>query len=424
MPRSKPTGGEHPTVLKVPKADDSGDLYLSYRTPVGFDANLSRVSELYHLAVHEFNQWDTLRLAQIPAGNSYTAPDGTLVRPASRRRSVRNARSSARGRAHHVSHSGARHHGNAVSVQLDAGQSGQFAWKIVNRDSGSCADRAFTVRASSTTLAVSANPSSATIAAGGTATGTVSVTSNTSTAAGRHTATVDFVSGAQTWRRSATVDVQAACTETTPSLSLSPSSQQIAQGSSGRFTLQVVNRSTGACPSSTYDVAARPPAGWSADVSPSVVALEPGESSSVVVTLGVPADANAGTASTRIELQQRGSAVASTLANVTVPEPEPPSVDNPPREPGSLSVNMKRKHIALSWTTGADDIAVVGYEIRRNGVHVMTTPNLQWSDRDIQSGQSYHYDVRTIDSANQRSRGAASADIDTPSPRDRGPRSK
>ncbi|MDH5262668.1 MAG: fibronectin type III domain-containing protein, partial [Gammaproteobacteria bacterium] len=59
--------------------------------------------------------------------------------------------------------------------------------------------------------------------------------------------------------------------------------------------------------------------------------------------------------------------------------------------------------ISLTWSPSVDNVAVAGYEIRRDGTLVTTVTGTSYTDTGLSPNTNYTYDVQAIDDAGNRS---------------------
>jgi chitodextrinase len=87
----------------------------------------------------------------------------------------------------------------------------------------------------------------------------------------------------------------------------------------------------------------------------------------------------------------------------------------PPSAPANLAATaVGSNRVDLSWGASTDDVAVTGYEIRRDGVGIGTSATASFSDTTAQASTTYTYTVNAIDAAGNRSQSSNSATATTP----------
>jgi chitodextrinase len=97
-------------------------------------------------------------------------------------------------------------------------------------------------------------------------------------------------------------------------------------------------------------------------------------------------------------------------------DPAAPCPDTvPPTAPTSLAAKATSPtSAALSWGAAGDDVGVVGYGVRRNGVEIATTPDLTFTDTTLSPGTSYTYAVVARDAAGNTSPTSGAVSVTTP----------
>ena len=97
-------------------------------------------------------------------------------------------------------------------------------------------------------------------------------------------------------------------------------------------------------------------------------------------------------------LDGSGNASApAAISTATLADTQPPTVPaSPGAVPGLLSVE-------LSWQASTDNLGVTGYRISRDGQLVATVPGTGYTDNDLATETTYHYEVRAIDAAGNAS---------------------
>ncbi|HLO34186.1 MAG TPA: DNRLRE domain-containing protein [Anaerolineales bacterium] len=91
----------------------------------------------------------------------------------------------------------------------------------------------------------------------------------------------------------------------------------------------------------------------------------------------------------------------------------------PPTTPSNLTASAAAwNQVNLNWTASTDNIAVVGYQVFRNGVQIATTPGTSTSfvDTTTQSQMTYNYWVKAVDGVGLTSNPSNTATVTTPPP--------
>jgi len=102
--------------------------------------------------------------------------------------------------------------------------------------------------------------------------------------------------------------------------------------------------------------------------------------------------------------QSAPPAIATTLADT-----EAPSV------PSNVNATaISGTSVQITWLASADNVAVVGYKIYRNGAELDTTASLSYQDNTAESGATYSYTVAAYDAANNTSAQSSVAEVTTP----------
>jgi chitodextrinase len=96
------------------------------------------------------------------------------------------------------------------------------------------------------------------------------------------------------------------------------------------------------------------------------------------------------------------------VATLAVPDSQAPSV------PGGLQgAAASSSRIDLNWNASADNVAVAGYRIRRNGTAVGTTAGTTFSDTGLSASTSYAYTVAAFDAAGNESAPSGAVNVTT-----------
>jgi chitodextrinase/lysophospholipase L1-like esterase len=106
------------------------------------------------------------------------------------------------------------------------------------------------------------------------------------------------------------------------------------------------------------------------------------------------------------------SAVSAALAvstNAVPPDTQAPTV--PTALVGSA---LSPTSIALSWGAASDNVAVVGYDVLRNGVKIASPAGTTYTDLTVAPASSYTYTVAARDAANNVSATSAPRNVTTP----------
>jgi hypothetical protein len=188
--------------------------------------------------------------------------------------------------------------------------------------------------------------------------------------------------------------VSGQCTLNTPQISISPSIQSAAAGQTKSYTVTLINRDGGFCNPTRFDLSAVLPVGLSSDSGTKSVTVSPGASSSVTFNVTSSTNLTAGTYSFSIQSQD-----ADRQAQHTVSSTAQYMIDGiaPSNPTGLRLTSAKGKTVKLAWNASTDNVAVVGYEVFRNGVKVGTTSVNSYNE-NVGRG-TFTYQVRAVDGA-------------------------
>jgi hypothetical protein len=402
-----------PQALTIAKSDTGDFYYVSYRRKLGFDTNLS-LSYVDRLSVHRYkgdgSADNTQLLALLTDGQSYVdAVNGITVTQ--------------------VSHSADY---STVQVQLGStckngppavavtpadqggspGSAATYAVAVTNTDWAACPQTTFNLAA---TLPAgwtgSVSPSPLTIAPGQTATATLSVAAPATAAAGTYGLSVaasDPGIAGHGNTDSATYTVSVPCTRSAPALAISPSRQGGAAGTQLKYTLNVTNKDTGSCTSSTFSLTRSLPSGWSGALSASTLTLTPGQSSAATLTVASSTTAVAGAYDVAVQLVD-GTVPVHVASGKVVADVNVVTGDTTaPTTPTGLKALAGPGKIRLSWNGSSDNVGVTGYGVWRNNTRIATASVPSYVDTVITPGSTYTYYVVAYDAAGNAS-GASGA---------------
>jgi acid phosphatase type 7 len=100
----------------------------------------------------------------------------------------------------------------------------------------------------------------------------------------------------------------------------------------------------------------------------------------------------------------------SNAVELDVPDETPPSV------PSGLTVgSVTSTRVELTWVASADDVAVDGYTVYRNGSAIASTPEPAFVDDTVSPSTTYRYRVDAYDAAGNHSARTTAKRVDTPS---------
>jgi chitodextrinase len=109
---------------------------------------------------------------------------------------------------------------------------------------------------------------------------------------------------------------------------------------------------------------------------------------------------------------------AGNTSDLSDPAPvTTPADTTPPTKPTGLTATAAGSNqVNLAWTASTDDVAVSGYEVRRDGAAIGTSPTASYSDTSAQPSTTYSYTVVALDAATNRSGESDPATATTPAP--------
>jgi hypothetical protein len=284
------------------------------------------------------------------------------------------------------------------SSSVAAGTTANFTVVVVNNDSGACTSSTFTMSGSvpagwtgvynTSTITLSPGSSGPVIlwvtAPSGTASGTYTVSANTTSAAGYS------ASGSAT----DTIYTPSVCSHANPSLMVTGPSGSVAPGVTAAFSVTVANNDTTACTASSFALSSAVPAGWTGVYNASAITLSPGTSMGVTLSVTAPlgtangtytvsAGANntslAGYTATASATETIGTPVPLTLSisanQQAYTAPQKATISVASSSNGALAagvavtVNLVKADgsgIVLSGTTGTNGIATVTFQVKKN----------------------------------------------------------
>lgn len=187
-----------------------------------------------------------------------------------------------------------------ATQSVQPGSTALYVLGVTNNDNASCNSSTFTLGGSVPTgWSASFGISALTIAAGGTASTSLQVTSPAATPAGSYSVGGSATSNtSSSYLGSATasyVALGASCTRANPTVTVTPSqSQTVAAGTPVAFTVNVTDHDSSACTSATFNLNASLQSGWLGSWSASSLVLSSGANGSAVLTVTSPSSAAAG----------------------------------------------------------------------------------------------------------------------------------
>lgn len=393
-----------PQVLKFAKPDSDETYYLSYRQPIGFDANLSTsLTERLHIHLYKGNGGKTTLLSGLLVGASFVDDvNGITVT--------------------HVSHMPDY---ATVQVQIDgstptptctpttplvrlspfsqsanAGSTLTYSVSITNNDNSACANSTFTLNDNiQSGWTGTLSPSSLSLAPGQTGTATLSVTSSVTAVASSYAVGVTIVDAseaAHTATGSADYVVLSSCSSGTPAMTVSPASQSGLPGTTRAYTVAITNTDDSACAPGTFSLSRSVPNGWTGTISPSSLSLVPGQTGQTTLSVTSPSSAATGSHIVNVDVSDSGEPIHTTSRSATYTV-QATSDSESPTAPTGLSASVKRKQVNLAWNPSVDDVGISGYRVFRNAALLADTADASYNDRAISSGMTYSYYVVAYD---------------------------
>jgi hypothetical protein len=253
----------------------------------------------------------------------------------------------------------------------------------------------------------SVSPSSLTLAPGALGSATLSVSSPATAAAGTYGLTVsasDAATTSHTGSAAASYVVSVSCTQSAPSLTVSPSSQSGAAGASLSYAVSLTNADGSGCGSSTFSLGHTLPSGWSGSIAPATLTLAPGQLAAASLTVTSAAGALAGSYSVTASVSD-GAVSGHTASDNAIDTVTLPSDTQAPTAPTGLTAALKRNQVKLAWNPSTDNVGVAAYDVWRsdnNTAPIASTSATSYTDGGLGSG-SYTYYVVARDAADNAS---------------------
>ena len=381
-----------PQVLKVAKPDTGEYYYLSYRQPIGFDANLSSsLTSRVQIHTYQGNGGRTWYLRGLLEGETFVddvngvtithgqhTPDTASVQVAFDTECLTGPSQVAL---------------TPSNQSAPGGTTLAYDLSVTSTDSISCPQSTFDLLHSLPSgWTGTVSPSTLTVQPGQSAQATLSVTSPASAGAGAYGISVDAHDPSEPLHAgsaTATYRVTTACVPDTPQLTLSPSSQSGGAGATVTFGVTLTNTDSADCLDGTFTLGRSVPNGWTGSVSPSSFTLGPGESG--MATFSVTSAQNAGQGFYSVAVDSADSSEPThSVSDSALYEVLAVADTEPPAAPDGLTASVKRKQVNLTWNAVSDNVAVTGYEVWRDGALLATTTETSYNDRDIVSRGEPH----------------------------------
>jgi hypothetical protein len=195
------------------------------------------------------------------------------------------------------------------------------------------------------------------------------------------------------------------CTPSASSFSVSTTLQEVSAGATATYTARLSNQDSADCQVSNYSLQlSHDTPELTASLSTQTLALQPGESASVTVTVGSTSTLAAGSYGLVLSASDSTDTATANLSYRVVSDPDLSGPDlDAPSAPSGLSANAKRKQVALAWNVATDNVAVTGYRVWRNGSYIGQTGSNAYTDRSANLKQSNSYEVAAVDGAGNES---------------------
>ena len=419
-----------PQILTIRKPDTNEYYYLSYRMAAGFDSYIDS-SYYERVSVHRYKGDGGASRTYLLAGLSDAASFSDTVNGVT----ITQVSHGASGATVRVDFADPCRRSPAVltlspaAQSSAAGESAAYAVSVTNSDSPDCAASIFELGAATPSgWSAAVSPASVTLAPGGTATATLTVTASSVALPDTYQILLNAADSAvpvHNASASASHTIVSSCAPGRPALSATPANQEGAASTSLVYNVSVTNTDGGSCSPATFSLNASVPSGWSVSVAPASVTLGAGQSGSVLVTVASSSSSAAGAftwtlAASDPQVATHAGAITATYTVSSPPpevDPAPQPTDTaPPSTPSALSAttSQKLKQIQLSWAAASDNVGVAGYKVIRDGMVVGLSAGTKWADTTWVSGATYTYAVVAFDAAGNISGVSTSVKVTVP----------
>jgi len=405
---------DKPQVLKITKPGSDDYYYLSYRQPIGFDANLNTtLTKRLHIHLYKGNGGRTTFISAPLEGASYVdAVNGiTLTHVTSTTEFLAvEALFDGSSPAPTCVPASPLVNMSPADQSTNAGDTLSYSLTVTNQDNSACANSTFTLDNNiPTSWTGTLSSTSLNLAPGQTGTSTFSVTSDRNATSSSYNVNLSINDAGETTHTasaSASYTVIQSCIVNTPSLTLSPNSQSGDAGTTLSYTATLVNNDTAACSASTFNMAITSlPSNLSGSLSSTTLSLSPGVSVSSTLSVNSNASAVSGSYSVQIavsdntENQHSKTTTATYLVNDTTPTTDTEA----PTAPTSLTASSNFKQVSLSWVTSSDNVKVTGYRVYRDGSKIADVVDTSYTDTTGADNVMYAYTVKATDAAGNSS---------------------
>ncbi len=316
-----------PQVLKIAKPDTNESYYLSYRMPIGFDANLA-YTYLRRLTIHRHS-------GASPVNRSFllgTRGDGeSFVDDVNGLTFTQTSHSDA-GVTVQVAFDGACNPQPPLIAVEPASQSGapgdtlDYTVAVTNRDGAVCPASTFSLSADlpGGTWTGALSQANLSLQPGQTGQAMLSVSSPANAADGAYTVGVTVSDAGEPLHAASgeaiyeVQEIPPSCTPAPPIVDGSPASQSGAPGNTLDYTVSVTNQDGAVCATSTFTLTADLPGGtWTVALSQSDLSLLPGETGQATLSVTSPPGAANGTNQIELGISDGGDQIHTVSDTVT-----------------------------------------------------------------------------------------------------------
>lgn len=187
----------------------------------------------------------------------------------------------------------------------------------------------------------------------------------------------------------ASISVTSICYSNAPSVTISPAVQGGLPGQGLSYTITVTNRDSAYCANSTFNLSSVMPAGLTGVFSLPSLNLAPTASASSVLKVTSALGIATGTYSFTAKVSDQLNAIhAGSVAGQYVIDSIAPSA------PVGLVASLSHRKVSLSWSASSDNVAVVGYDIYRDGAKIASSLYNSYVDQPSRGTHTYQVKAR------------------------------